>query len=88
MPCRPIEVDGEVVGIVCGRGRPRRLCKCGRNSTKLCDYPLRGRRAGQTCDRPLCEKCATKVGTHVDGAHKGDTLDYCRAHAAMTVTHG
>jgi hypothetical protein len=41
---------------------------------KLCDYPLRGKRAGATCDRKLCERCAV---------HAGPDLDYCPPHARL-----
>ena len=30
--------------------------------SKLCDYPLRGARAGKTCDAKLCSAHATAVG--------------------------
>jgi len=76
MPCDPFVVtlpDGSTVkGFVCSRGQkqpPR--CKCGRKAPLLCDQPLTGPKTGKTCDRPLCERCATEVGPdrHLCPAH-------------------
>jgi hypothetical protein len=59
--------------IVCGRGQ-RKLCSiCGRPGGKLCD-PAQGGKAGQTCDRSLCARCAV---------HRAPDTDYCPAHARM-----
>ena len=49
-----------------------------REATRLCDYEIgwnidlfaRGKAVRVTCDRKLCEKCATKIN------HK----DYCKIH--------
>ena len=61
---------------VCDRlVRATARCKCGARTTKLCDYLLTGAKAGSTCDRPLCARCATSVG---------DNLDLCEAHVRMT----
>lgn len=56
--------------IVCSREPARLHCKfcCGIGrpnvpATKLCDYPL-GR--GRTCDAPLCDRHATRVGENND----------------------
>lgn len=74
MPCIPFRsADGSVTGIACSRG-PRTRCKCGRVATLLCDWPLHGSKEGQTCDRPLCSRCATNVGPD---------RDYCPSHAEM-----
>ena len=69
----PIIVNGVQVGIACHRGHAP-SCKCGRRETKKCDYPLRGAKAGKTCDASLCDRCATRVGKN---------LDHCPAHAAL-----
>lgn len=58
----------------CGRGA-RARCACGNAATKQCDYPLKGRKEGQTCSMDLCERCAR---------HAGPELDYCRAHDELT----
>jgi hypothetical protein len=43
MPCETIrDANGRVIGIACSRGSRRKRCKCGRQSTKLCDFPLKG----------------------------------------------
>lgn len=54
------------------RGAP--LCKCGNRSTHLCDYPLRGSKAGQTCSARLCASCAVRVAPNAD---------YCRPHVRL-----
>lgn len=43
-------------------------CDCGRKATRLCDAIVTEN--GETCDMPLCGKCATRSGV----------LDYCPAH--------
>jgi hypothetical protein len=80
MPCTPILDDnGNQIGWACTRGQRAKPCRqCGRPSTKLCDYPLRGAKAGKTCDVPMCSRCATTVGRS-----GSDTIDYCRVHAEM-----
>ena len=78
--CRHVELPGGGFAIVCGRGtRQKRCTHCGRPSDKLCDFPLSGKLAGKTCDRPICQKCAM----HVD-----PDLDYCRPHAEMIERDG
>lgn len=63
MACQRIVTADGAVGWVCGPKPRRKRCACGRESTKLCDYPLRGRAAGRTCDAPLCDACAVVQGT-------------------------
>lgn len=79
MGCDPFKfklADGtEVTGIACSRGRQSKPCtECGGRSTKLCDFPLRGPKAGKTCDAALCGRCAVKRGADVD---------YCPPHARL-----
>lgn len=78
MPCRPITLPGGVTGLVCSRGRARtKPCvECGEPGDLLCDFPLKGRKAGSTCSRPICTRCSS---SKPDG--KGDSHDLCRAHA-------
>ena len=61
--------------ITCRRGRrgraPCDVAGCGKDHSKLCDFQLRGAKAGETCDAKLCEIHATPVG---------DGRDYCPAH--------
>ncbi len=75
MTCELIRMPNGVVAFVCGRG-PRRKCSvCKRRpATLLCDFPLRGAKAGATCDRALCPSCAVAVGAD---------RDYCPAHARV-----
>jgi hypothetical protein len=87
MPCDVLYMGGKRVGIVCTRGRTRKAkpcVVCGNPSTKLCDFALTGKRAGKTCNRPLCDKCATVVPnvSHLNPtAAPNDTFDLCPAHA-------
>lgn len=47
---------------------------CTGTSAALCDWPLGGAKAGQTCSRSMCDGCRTR-------ARPG--RDYCRAHAEL-----
>lgn len=82
MTCRTLEVPGGIA-IVCSRGQSRgRDCAfCGTFSKSyvLCDFPLRGKKAGATCSKPACEKCATSVG---------ENRDFCPPHARYHREHG
>lgn len=61
--------------IVCSRTAARRCVVCGTTrAIKLCDFPLTGPKAGQTCDRPVCVTHAT---------HEDPDTDYCPRHARM-----
>lgn len=66
MPCRPVVVEGRVVGVACSRGRGARQ-KCSvcrkREAGLLCD----GR--SEACSVPLCAVCTTRV----------NRKDYCPA---------
>ena len=71
--------DG-TMAFICTRGNRSKPCAiCGRPHTKLCDYPLHGAKAGKTCDRPLCERCAV---------HQEPDVDFCPTHAAMMTEEG
>jgi hypothetical protein len=79
MPCTKL---GPSV-IVCSRRRRRPSCSvagCTNRSARQCDFPLTGPKAGKTCDRHLCASCSVVVGRTA----KGDTIDYCPAHAEQT----
>ena len=58
---------------ICTRGSARKRCKCGRFADRPCTFPLKGRKAGQTCGQPLCSHCFTTVGS----------LELCPVHAVM-----
>ncbi len=61
MPCTIVPFPGGGTAIVCSRTRSRPfVCVCGQRATLQCDAPTR-RRSG-TCDRHLCEACATEIG--------------------------
>jgi len=70
MTCEPFDLEGGGRGIVCARSLRTRLvyCECGNVADYECDYP----RGNSTCNRRLCETCATSVG---------DDRDYCPEHA-------
>lgn len=78
MPCNHLRgtlSDGTPFeAIVCTGGARRKRCKCGRPSTKLCDFKLTGAKASKTCDAPLCPRCATSIGPD---------RDLCPAHARL-----
>lgn len=90
MPCEPIIEKGKVTGWICSRSRgkpkPPPCYKCGKPSTKLCDFRDCGAYHGKddygrkttsewasinTCDRPMCDECAN---------HVGEDIDYCDEH--------
>lgn len=68
MTCTKIDLGGGDFAIACSRGRQRALCDIckSRPHEVLCDYPLRGAKAGKTCDRKLCRSCAKHVGANKD----------------------
>ena len=78
MPCETFRTKDGVV-VACSRGSSAKRCKCGRPSTKLCDYLLYGELAGRTCDAPLCDRCAVSAGYN---------KDYCQAHARVEAKKG
>lgn len=77
-PCDDILNDkGERIGFACSRGRqPKQYCGTCKTkaATRLCDFPLTGPKAGQTCSAPLCGGCSKSMGKD---------LDYCPAHARL-----
>ena len=51
---------------------------CTARAITTCQYPLSGRRTGEICDRPICQRCSIKV----DGKH------YCPSHARLAGKEG
>lgn len=90
MTCELIFKDGVHVGYSCGRNGYRldhgvgvTQCSvpgCGARATHACDFKLRGKAEGRTCDRPLCGAAHAK--------RVGPGIDYCPAHAAMSAEGG
>jgi hypothetical protein len=74
MTCRTFDLGNGVTGIACTRERRKRCKECGATGDRLCDYPLRGKAAGRTCDVRLCSRCAVVVGPD---------RDYCPPHARL-----
>jgi hypothetical protein len=68
MPCQKIDLGNGDFAIACSRGRQRALCEVCRTKPHevLCDYPLRGKKAGATCSKKLCRGCANSVGANKD----------------------
>lgn len=82
MTCTKIPLAGGVA-FVCTRGastRARDCAFCGTSTRdyKLCDFPLRGKRAGATCSKPMCTKCSTSIG---------ENRDLCPPHMRMAREH-
>lgn len=71
MTCEFVKLPGGGSAIICGRKSKTQKCACGKPATRLCDHPSI-KRSG-TCDRPLCDTCAVRIGP--------DT-DYCPDHYA------
>ena len=77
MACRTVQLPGGGIAIMCGRGVQGRTCiVCHRSEyvtpIRLCDFPLTGDKAGQTCDRVVCV---------VHAHHEEPDFDVCPAHA-------
>jgi hypothetical protein len=68
MPCQTIDLGGGAFAIACSRGKQRAMCEVCKSKPHevLCDYPLRGAKAGATCSKKLCRGCAKHVGTDRD----------------------
>lgn len=58
--------------IVCGPKRKPARCACGALAPLLCDWKVPERKSG-TCDKPICNSCATSPRRD---------KDLCPAHAA------
>jgi hypothetical protein len=77
MYCDRFQTPGGGYAIVCRGGRrpqPKPCKACGAPSTRLCDFPLKGKKAGKTCSAPICDRCRTAFG---------DEIDYCPPHAKL-----
>lgn len=69
--------NGDLAFLRMAGKRPRR-CRCGAESTRLCDWKT-GATAGRrlkavTCDEPLCDTCASSPAAD---------KDLCPSHAAL-----
>lgn len=79
MTCRTLRLPNGTAAIVCGPRERVRRCGCGRTATLLCDWKTG---AGKTCDRPICESCAEKVGEdkHLCKEHQAAWRRWQEAH--------
>lgn len=59
---------GQGVIVCTGKGRRRKCSWCARPHTKLCDHPipLTPTRAAGTCDAPMCDDHAKRIGPDAD----------------------
>ena len=75
MSCRTVDLPGgNGTVIVRRRGRKPASCSyCSRPSSRLCDFPVKGKRGG-TCDVAMCERCSTRIAGE---------RDLCRDHASL-----
>lgn len=81
MTCKKITTGDGVIIIACSRTRARPCRECGRGkATKLCDFPLKGSKAGSTCDAPLCAKCSVVIQVEKSNV---DSVDLCPARARV-----
>jgi hypothetical protein len=72
MQCRKVALPGGGAAIICGPKPRRRNCKfCSRYADLECDFPFTGKKAGKTCDVPMCLRCSTK---------QNDGKDFCPPH--------
>lgn len=62
--CQRVQLPDGTAAIVCG-GHSRKRCSCGRRETRLCDWKVPTRKSG-TCDRSLCDRCATSPAPDKD----------------------
>lgn len=78
MPCRRIGGEGWS-GFACTRGSSQtKPCSCGARGEYLCDYPLKGKKEGQTCDRSICRTHAKLIKKTAEGS-----IHYCPVHQKM-----
>jgi len=78
MTCEHVKIPDGGYAIVCGRSQRSQHCKCGRPSTRMCDWKVPSRKS-KTCDAPLCDRC-----THSPAPDK----DLCAEHAAIWFARG
>jgi hypothetical protein len=60
---RTCEKVGGMIVCSSGRKRPATCFWCDKVSTKLCDHEIV---KGRTCDKPMCDHHATRVGQNLD----------------------
>lgn len=78
MPCYPIKVPGGHGYVCTGRERRKSCVQCGRRADRLCDWKLKGKRAGKTCSRSVCSSCSVQPAPD---------KDLCPTHARAWDSH-
>lgn len=85
MTCERFVMRDGASGFICSRGsRSRAKCSidgCTKPATKLCDFPLKGKKIGKTCDRKLCDAHAVKQP--IKTIDPNESVDYCPTHAEL-----
>jgi hypothetical protein len=85
MICAHVDIGNGVTAIVC-RSRTTKRCKsCGKAAERECDFPLSGAKQGQTCNAPLCARCASRPLPDTDlcpphARYLGSLADEAQAH--------
>lgn len=67
------------------------MCKCGNDATSQCEFPLFGKKRGQTCSAKLCDKCAIVISNNELRPNIGDNViqwrdgdkTFCGAHGRL-----
>lgn len=84
MPCEWLKgPGGSTIHINRSGGRKKECPFCRKGwVSKLCDFPIGH---GKTCDAPMCDACATRMGrqeTQLGGgfSRPNDTKDFCPIH--------
>ncbi|HZJ67654.1 MAG TPA: hypothetical protein VFD36_29325 [Kofleriaceae bacterium] len=76
---RHVMADGTVALLTVDVPPPKPCAFCGTLCESLCDFPLRGKKAGRTCSKRICDKCKRTVGKD---------LDLCPIHDKYVRDHG
>lgn len=89
MPCKRTQLSDDVFMFECTRRSDLPdcdVCQVGR-AEHACAFPLRGKKEGQVCGRPLCKNCALLLAKSAAGPAAGTAADlaaepkmYCGPH--------
>jgi hypothetical protein len=77
MTCKVVAAGPGMTVIVCSRGSRQKHCStagCRGYEVALCDYPLTGGKAGETCSRSICPSCRRP---------QSPGIDFCPVHHAI-----
>ena len=87
--CLKMQMPDGTVGIICGVRHKRQFCACGRESSLLCDWKVKGKKSG-TCDAPICEQHALEAGPdkHLCPQHQRAWADWQKRHPGAILSPG